>query len=95
MTINVTFQYYNVLRRAAGVAEQEVCLATGSSLCDALEHLSRTSGATLRNLLFTAEGDMVSYVVVFRNKKLVTHDPFDTELADGDELKLFPAISGG
>jgi len=94
--ISVSVCYHNVLRRAAGVAATELSLPRGSSVRDALEALSTASTDALCSLLFTAEGSIVPYLVVFRNHKLVTHDQFDdTELADGDELKLFPAVSGG
>ena len=92
--LTVTFQYHNILRRAAGFAEEEVRLPGGSSVRDALHQLSETR-AGLRSLLFTSEGDVASHVVVFRNRRLVTHDEFETQLVDGDELKLFPAVSGG
>lgn len=94
MTVAVTVQYHNILRCATNTGQEDICLPKDSSLSDALNQLSKTHAA-LRGLLFTAEGDIVSHLVVFRNRKLVTHDQFDTTLADGDELKLFPAISGG
>lgn len=95
MIIRVTIQYYNVLRRAAGFEEEAITLPSGSSVRDALVQLSAAASPALRDLLFTVEGEIVSHLVVFRNRKLVTHDRFDTELVDGDELKLFPAVSGG
>lgn len=95
MTIVVTVQYYNILRRAAGFEEEEMTMPSGSSVRDALARLSATGSPALRDLLFSPDGKIVSHLVVFRNRKLVTHDRFDTELTDGDGLKLFPAVSGG
>lgn len=95
MSIVVTLQYYNILRRAAGFEKEQMCLTSGSSIRDALDQLPTRSNAALRDLLFNSDGEIVSHLVVFRNRKLVTQDKFDTELADGDELKLFPAVSGG
>jgi MoaD family protein len=95
MDIVVNVRYHNILRRAAGVEVREISLPGGVSVRDALEALSADADEALRSLLFTSEGDVVSYLVVFRNQKLVPHDRFDTRLADGDELKLFPAVSGG
>jgi sulfur-carrier protein len=94
VTIGVTIQYHNILRRGVGLDEERVRLPLGSSVADAVNHLS-TTHAALRSLLFTAEGEVVSHLVVFRNYKLVTHEQFGASLEDGDELKLFPAISGG
>ena len=94
MSIDVTIQYHNILRRGAGINAEQVRLPAGSSVAEALQQLAATR-TTLRSLLFTGEGDVASHVVVFRNSKIVMHDQFDVQLADGDELKLFPAVSGG
>lgn len=93
--ISVRIKYHSIMRRAAGVEAETIELPIGATVDDALLRLWAASGEALRSLLFKAEGTVVPYLVVFRNHKLVTHDQFDTELIDGDELKLFPAVSGG
>ena len=93
--ITVRVQYYSILRRAAGLEGKAIDVPNGSTIRDALNHLVAGSGNALRSLLLTPEGGVVPYLVVFRNQRLVTHDQFDTKLIDGDELKLFPAVSGG
>jgi molybdopterin converting factor small subunit len=95
VTIGVTIRYHNIFRHAAGSDAEHLHLPAGSTVGDALHQLCTIRCGALGNLLLTAEGDIASHVVVFRNRKLVTHDQFDATLADGDELKLFPAISGG
>jgi MoaD family protein len=94
VSIGVTIQYHNILRRGAGLDEEHVRLPAGSSVADVLSQLANARTA-LRSLLFTEGGDVASHLVVFRNQKLVTHDALETRLVDGDEIKLFPAISGG
>ena len=94
MSIVVIVQYHNIFRRGAGLTEEDVRLPVGCSVADAVNQLA-TTHAALRSLLLTAEGKIASHVVVFRNHRLVTHDQFGTMLDDGDELKLFPAVSGG
>jgi molybdopterin converting factor small subunit len=95
MSIAVTVQYHNILQRGAGLREERLDLGTDTSLQDLLDRVARTRGAALRSLLFTADGDVASHVVIFRNRKLVPRDQLDTKLTDGDEIKLFPAVSGG
>ncbi len=46
-------------------------------------------------MFFQADGSVVTHLVVFRNQKLLLKDQYQLSLADGDELMLFPAVSGG
>ncbi len=94
MTITVTVRYHNILRRGAGVAEDTLHLPSTATVVAALDQLA-TDRAALRSLLFTDQGALESYVVVFRNGKLVPHEQLDAVLADGDQMMLFPAVSGG
>jgi molybdopterin converting factor small subunit len=93
--IRVDVRYHNVLRRVAGVEQQRVILPDGTSLTAFLERLAERRGPGLREFLLTPEGDMAPSLVVFRNGQLVRRDQLGLILADGDELKLFPMISGG
>jgi len=94
VSIDVTIQYHNILRRGAGLDEEVLRLPAGFSVADVLSQLV-TARTALQSLLFTEAGDVASHVVVFRNRKLITNDALETRLVDGDEIKLFPAISGG
>lgn len=93
--MSITIQYHSLLRRTAGRRREELSIPDGATVGDALDALAGIANAALLRLLFKADGTVVPYLVVFRNQKLVTHDRFDTRLADGDELKLFLAVSGG
>jgi molybdopterin converting factor small subunit len=93
--IAVNVRYHNILRKVVGKTEETVVLPVGASLRDVLEHVGDRHGPCLRHMLFAPEGDVASYLVVFRNRKLVPHDQAHAPLADGDELMFFPAISGG
>lgn len=93
--ITVSVHYHNMLRRGAGVAQETLSLADPISLREALVHLADAHGKRLREMLFSPQGETVSHLVVFRNRKLVPYDQHDTLLSDGDDLMLFPAISGG
>ena len=105
--ITVNVRYYNMLRHRTGVEREAIALPQGTRLHAALERLADRHGPHLRDMLFTPQGEVASHLVIFCNRKLVTqgqHDPstalrqssgLGLSLADGDELMLFPAISGG
>ena len=93
--ITVSVRYHNMLRRRAGVEQETITLGEGASLRAGLNHLADRHGPHLQQMLFSPQGDIVSHLVVFRNRKLVPHKRFDEPLSDGDELMLFPAIAGG
>ncbi len=93
--IAVHVRYHNILRNRAGVDQETVTLPAGASIRAVLEHLADRHGPVLRETFFTPAGDIVSYLVIFRNRQLVGPDEHRSPLADGDELLLFPAVSGG
>ena len=94
-SITVKVRYNNILRSAAGLAEEMVRIPTGASLLDLLRKLGDHHGSRLLTLLFDAKGCVVTHLVIFRNQKLVPQDQYELQLAEGDELMLFPAVSGG
>lgn len=90
----VSVRYHNVLRQISGRERETVTLAT-PTLHALLEKLAEAHGPALRTLLFGADGQVSAHLVVFRNQKLVPRTQPQLVLADGDELMLFPAVSGG
>jgi len=101
--IAVEVRYYNMLRHQTGAQRESVALPPGTALRAALEHLVTLHGPRLREMLFTRGGELSPHLVIFHNQRLVRHDHGRSSgdpgpglaLADGDELMLFPAISGG
>ncbi|MDI7276093.1 MAG: MoaD/ThiS family protein, partial [Anaerolineae bacterium] len=88
-------RYSNILRSAAGVAAEIVRVPADASLPEVLARLADRHGAGLRPMLFEPDGSVASHLVVFRNRRLVPRTQYDLPLAEGDELMLFPAVSGG
>lgn len=93
--ICVSVRYHSILRHRAGVEQQTVTLPEGTSLLALLVHLVEHNSPGLRELLLTPEGAVTPGLVIFRNGQLVRQDQRSLTMADGDELKLFPMISGG
>ncbi len=95
MAIGVKVRLHNMLRHHAGVEQEALVLAEGTLLHVALEDLARRHGPGLAGMLFASPGVISPHLVIFRNQQLLPRDQVDVPLADGDELLLFPAISGG
>lgn len=93
MTVHV--RYHNILRRRAGVDQETLVVPAGTTAHAVLAQLAGQHGPALHEMLLTPAGDVVSHLVVFRNRQLVGPGQHQLPLVDGDELLLFPAVSGG
>ncbi len=93
--ITVTVHYYNMLRRHTGLACERLELPEGTEVIAALRHLADQHGPSFAEMLLSPSGALASHLVIFVNQQLVFPGGSAPLLADGDELKLFPAISGG
>jgi len=93
--ITISVRYHNLLRRGAGLEKETFTLPEDASLRDALLYLAQLHGPPLQEMLLNPEGGISLHLVVFRDEKLVHPDQHDAPLSDGQELMLFPAISGG
>jgi molybdopterin converting factor small subunit len=93
--ITIHVRYHNILQRGAGTACETVELPDGASLAEALRHLADQHGAPLREMLLGSDGNIASYLVIFRNGQLIGQQQHQLPLANDDELMLFLAISGG
>jgi len=92
--LTVRVRYFNVLANYAGMKRAEVTVPTGTTVREFLAHLTETNPEAFRRAL-VRDGELTSYLRVFRNESLVAAAAVDAALADGDELMLFPAIAGG
>lgn len=83
----VNLRYFAYVRERIGIAEETLALPDGvRTLTDLLDHLSRR-GATYAAAL----GDRVALRAAINHD----HAPFDTVLKNGDEVALFPPVTGG
>jgi molybdopterin converting factor small subunit len=101
--ITVTVRYHNMLRRHTGLAEEQVKLPEGTEVDTAIRHVADLHGSRFAEMLLSPSGGLASHLVVFVNEELLLPEGKSSRtsrgparpLADGDEIKLFPAISGG
>lgn len=95
--IHVSIRYYNIVADYLGRREEQRSLDEGTTVGVLLESLAAESKAfgrlALPALTSGSPGSIGGQVRLFRNGRAVIEP--DQVLADGDELRLFPAISGG
>jgi molybdopterin synthase sulfur carrier subunit len=84
------------LAETAGEKEVAVDVPEGATLREAFDALLDAHPG-LREEVLDAEGELHEHVNVLHNdaNPFVEGDGFDTELAAGDRLALFPPVSGG
>jgi molybdopterin synthase sulfur carrier subunit len=74
---------------------QEAVDVSGTTAGEVLQNLAEQY-PDLREKLFTDEGDVRRFVNVFANDRDIRfQDGTDTEVDDGDEMSIVPAIAGG
>ena len=84
------------LAERAGDKHVTVDAAAGDTVGDALEELL-ADRSDLEARVLDDDGELRSQINVLRNgtNVLVEEEGLETELEDGDELALFPPVSGG
>lgn len=84
------------LAETAGTKRVEVSASPGETFGEAFEQLLEAH-PELREEVLDDEGELREHIRVLRNQHnpFVSDDGFETELEDGDELALFPPVSGG
>ncbi len=83
------------LAEIAGERVVAVDSVPGDTVGDALDALLDAHPA-LGDRVLDENGDVADHINVLRNGRSVHHDDgLDATLAEGDELALFPPVSGG
>ena len=93
--ITVSVRYHNILRQAAGLESERLELPEGTAVGGAVRALAVRHGPGLAEMLLSTDGGSSPHLVVFLNQQLVFPGRHSPPLSHGDELRLFPSISGG
>jgi molybdopterin converting factor small subunit len=91
-TIRVSLRYYNIVADLLERQSEEKVLPSGITV-EALVMLLAAENPVLVPLAAHSPGTLPAHLRLFRAGRAVLH-PHEL-LADGDEIRLFPAISGG
>ncbi|MFD1585713.1 ubiquitin-like small modifier protein 1 [Halorientalis brevis] len=84
------------LAETVGTKEVSVDVDPGATFGDALDALV-DAHPELREEVLDENGEIEDHIRVLHNgdNPFVEKDGYETELAEGDELALFPPVSGG
>lgn len=83
------------LAEVGGDRRVDVAVDSGDTVGDALDALLADRPA-LRERVLTDDGDVQDHINLLRNGRNVARaDGLETELEAGDELAMFPPVSGG
>ncbi len=92
--ISVQVRYFGILAAHAGRRDETAPLEDGSTIADLLQRLAQTHDSSLRAALF--QGNALSPLVrLIHNQQTLDGAGQGRTLADGDEIMLFPVVSGG
>jgi molybdopterin synthase sulfur carrier subunit len=93
LSMNIKVRAFARFREMLG-SELDLNLPEGSSvqaLLDALASLNPRFGSEA----FDCSGLLKDYVLLMKNRKRLDHGCMDEVLEDGDEVAVFPPVSGG
>ncbi len=93
-TLTVHVHYFSILADYVSAKDADLIVKQGSSVADFLSYLIEINPTAFKNIMMNG-GSRSTFVRVFRNGELVGEENESAAIADGDEFKLFPAISGG
>lgn len=84
------------LAEAAGSKRVDVDAGAGDTLGDAFERLLRDH-PDLESIVLDDDGELEEHIRLLHNERdpLADAEGFDTVLEAGDDLALFPPVSGG
>lgn len=92
----MNWKLFATLAETAGTKEVEVPAGPGDTFRDAFDQLLEAHPELQREVL-DEDGELRDHIRVLRNdhNPFVADDGYDTVLEEGDELALFPPVSGG
>ena len=92
--ITVKVRYFNLLALHAGTRQQIVEIPGDASLTDLILKVSSVNPPAFREVVLQ-NGLPSQHLRVFHNGNPVFENDLNHQLADGDEVMLFPAVAGG
>lgn len=92
--INLKIQFFNILAAYTGRKNLDFSVPEGTALTDAIVLMAARFSPVFQEIVIP-QGVPSRHLRIFLNGKPVGKTEFKTPLRDGDEIMLFPAVSGG
>jgi molybdopterin converting factor small subunit len=93
-SLTVHVHYYSILADYASAKDADLAVTAGITVAQLLAHLLEVNPPAFKNIMMNG-AERSSFVRIFRNGDLLAAGGEGAPVADGDEYRLFPAISGG
>ncbi|MDR3576161.1 MAG: MoaD/ThiS family protein [Anaerolineaceae bacterium] len=93
-TLTVHVHYFSILADYVLAKDADLTVNRGISVDQFLAYLMEINPPTFKALVMDGV-KRTSFVRIFRNGELVAGENEQALVAEGDEYRLFPAISGG
>ena len=93
-SLTVHVHYYSILADYVLAKDADVKVKQGTSVEEFLTYLTEVNPQAFKMIMMNG-AKRASFVRVFRNGEFVAEENEQALVVDGDEFKLFPAISGG
>lgn len=91
--MKIEVKYFNIVQKKLDKKKDEVNLESDSNIYDLLEKLTEYNGQRVNKILLDKNGEIKSYIKIYRNNKLLTN--YDIKLSDQDTVNIFMAVAGG
>ncbi len=90
--MNIKISYYGQSRQLAGKGDEQLEVEDNVTADAVLRILSEKYGESFSTLILSEDGTLRKSILLSVNDEAVESD---SVLSDGDEMSLYPALSGG
>ena len=90
--VKVTVRMFATIREASGDSE---CILDASDIQDLMDELARRYGGRVSEVIEAWRRDSERLVLLLNGRSVLPGRSKETALTEGDEISIFPPVSGG